>query len=382
VSFIKIDKLYKKTEHDTINEKLAAKFSIIADAFVNTNNLDKNEFFRRVFETAFILIPEAQKGSFYELEGEIFKPIFCKGYDFDLLSQLAFNKDEAFIDFESPSCQTIDAYQVIITKRDDALFSEKQINIFKQLGTYSDFASLYAPIKFDELKIGLLCIENFDKKMFSETSRLVLKIFAQLISNFYSLKVHQERENKRYKEIINALVSAIEVKDVYTEGHAKRVAEISLKLAKVMGIAASRLQTIETAAILHDIGKIGTPSEILNKKSSLTNYEYEIIKRHPLDAKKILEKIEGFEEVMELTYMHHEHYDGSGYPQGLSGDKILIEAQIIQAADSFDAMTSKRAYRDAMSIDTVMSIFRDQRGKQFNPIVTDAMLSLFTKEMA
>jgi polar amino acid transport system substrate-binding protein len=208
---------------------------------------------------------------------------------------------------------------------------------------------------------------------------LVLKIFAQLISNFYSLKVHQERENKRYKQIINALVSTIEVKDVYTEGHAKRVAEISLKLARVMGIQAGRLQTIETAAILHDIGKIGTPSEILNKKSSLTNYEYEIIKRHPLDAKKILEKIEGFEKVMELTYMHHEHYDGSGYPQGLTGDKIPIEAQIIQAADSFDAMTSKRAYRDAMSIKTVMSIFRDQRGKQFNPIVTDAMLSLFTK---
>lgn len=379
MSFIKTDKLYKKTKHDAINKELADKFSIIADAFVNTNNLDKDEFFRRIFETAFILIPEAQKGSFYELEGEIFRPIFCKGYDFDLLSQLSFNKDEAFIDFESSPSQTIDAYQVIIKKREDALFSEKQINIFKKLGTYSDFASLYAPIKFDELKIGLLCIENFDKKVFSETSRLVLKIFAQLISNFYSLKVHQERENKRYKEIINALVSAIEVKDVYTEGHAKRVSDMSLKLAKVMDIPADRFQTIETAAILHDIGKIGTPSEILNKKSSLTEYEYEIIKKHPLDAKKILEKIEGFEKVTELTYMHHENYDGSGYPQGLSGDEIPIEAQIIQAADAFDAMTSKRAYRDAMSIEKVISIFREERGRQFNPIVTDALLSLIIK---
>ncbi|HYE10042.1 MAG TPA: HD-GYP domain-containing protein [Patescibacteria group bacterium] len=376
---IRNNELYKNIDYATINEELANKFSIIANAFVNTNNLDKKEFFSRVFETAFILIPEAQKGSFYELEGEIFRPIFCKGYDFDLLSQLTFSKDEAFIDFESVPCQTIDAYQVIIAKRNDALFSEKQICIFKQLGTYSDFASLYAPIKFDELKIGLLCIENFDDKVFSETSRLVLKIFAQLISNFYSLKVHQERESKRYKEIINALVSAIEVKDVYTEGHAKRVSEISLKLAKVMGIQSNRLQTIETAAILHDVGKIGTPTEILNKQSSLTKDEYEIIKRHPLDAKKILEKIEGFEEVLDLTYMHHEHYDGSGYPQGLSGEKISIEAQIIQAADAFDAMTSKRAYRDAMSIETVMGIFRDQRGKQFNPEVTDAMISLFTK---
>jgi polar amino acid transport system substrate-binding protein len=367
-------------EQTTVNEGLlAAKFSIIASAFVNTNNLDKHEFFNRVFETAFTLIPEAQKGSFYELEGEVFRPIFCKGYDLDLLSQLAFSKDEAFIDFESTSSQIIDAYQVVIKRRDDSLFSEKQIEIFKKLGTYSNFVSLYSPIKFDDLKIGLLCIENFDEKMFSQTSRLILKIYAQLISNFYSLKVHQERESKRYKEIINALVSAIEIKDEYTEGHAKRVSEISLKLAKIMGIPHDRLKTIETAAILHDVGKIGTPTEILNKKSSLTNDEYEIIKRHPLDAKKILEKIEGFEEILDLTYMHHEHYDGSGYPQGLSGDKIPIEAQIIQAADAFDAMTSKRAYRDAMSIEKAMSIFREQREKQFHPVVTDAMLCLFTK---
>jgi polar amino acid transport system substrate-binding protein len=266
--------IFIKNECDTINQDLATKFSIIANAFVNTNNLDKDSFFSRIFETAFILIPEAQKGSFFELEDEIYRPIFCKGYDFDLLSQLTFGKGEAFIDFDSTSSQIVDAYQVIITKRDDALFSEKQINIFKQLGTYSDFASLYSPIKIDDLKIGLLCIENFDKKMFSETSRLVLKIYAQLISNFYSLKVHQERENKRYQEIINALISAIEVKDVNTEGHAKRVSEISKKVAKVMGIPDHRLTTIETAAILHDIGKIGTPSEILNKNSGLTKDEY------------------------------------------------------------------------------------------------------------
>ncbi|SHI85389.1 HD-GYP domain, c-di-GMP phosphodiesterase class II (or its inactivated variant) [Geosporobacter subterraneus DSM 17957] len=377
---IKNNELYRQGERLTTQEELlAAKFSIIADAFVNTNNLNKNDFFSRVFETAFILIPEAQKGSFYELEGETYKPIFCKGYDFELLSQLTFSKDEAFIDFESTPTQMIDAYQVSIKRRDDTLFSEKQIDIFKKLGTYSDFASLYAPIKLDELKIGLICIENFDEKVFSETSRLVLKIFAQLISNFYSLKVHQERENKRNKEIISALVSAIEVKDVYTEGHAKRVSDISLKLARAMDVPANRHKTIETAAILHDIGKIGTPTEILNKKSSLTKDEYEIVKRHPLDAKKILEKIEGFKEIVDLTYMHHEHYDGSGYPAGLSGDKIPIEAQIIQAADAYDAMTSKRAYRDAMSIKTVMSIFKAERGKQFHPAVTDAMLRLFNE---
>lgn len=360
-------------------ESLADKFSIIANVFVNTNNLEKQDFFSRIFDTAFQLIPEAQKGSFYELDGDIFRPIFSKGYDFELLSQLTFSTDEAFIDYESPSSQLIDSYQVIIHKRDDSLFSEKQIDIYKKLGTYSNFVSLYAPIKFDDIKIGLFCIENFEMHIFSDTSKLVLKIFAQLISNYYSFKVHQERENKRYKEIINALVSAIEIKDVYTEGHAKRVSEISMKLAKIMGITDNRMKTIETAAILHDIGKIGTPTEILNKNSSLTKDEYEIIKRHPTDAKKILEKIEGFEEILDLTSMHHEHYDGTGYPKGLSGDEIPIEAHIIQVADAFDAMTSQRAYRSAMSLETAKNIFREQRGKQFHPEVTDAILSLYAK---
>jgi len=374
---IKRDETIENANVAAFNDVLTEKFNIISNAFVNTNNLSKKDFFSRIFETAFLLIPEAQKGSFFELEDEIYRPVFCKGYDFDLLSKLTFDKDKAFIGFESDSTESIEAYQVIIAKRDDSLFSAEQINIFKQLGTYSDFVSLYAPIMFGNLKIGLLCIESFDKKMFSETSRLVLKIYAQLISNFYSLKVHQERESKRFQEIINALVSVIELKDVYTEGHAKRVCEISLKIAKSMGIPANRLKTIEIASILHDVGKIGTPLEILNKKSSLTKDEYEIVKRHPRDGRKILEKIEGFEEILKITSMHHEHYDGTGYPEGKSGENIPIEAHIIQAADAFDAMTSVRAYRDAMNLEAVTNIFREQKGKQFHPAVTDAIINLF-----
>ncbi len=374
---IKQDKSNENRELAAFNDELTAKFNIISNAFVNTNNLSKKDFLSRIFETAFLLIPEAQKGSFYELEGEIYRPIFCRGYDFNLLSQLTFNKDSAFIGFESGTTEGIEAYRAIITKRDDSLFSAEQISIFKQLGTYSNFASLYAPIMFGNLKMGLLCIDNFDEKMFSETSRLILKIYAQLISNFYTLKVHQERENKRFQEIINALISVIELKDVYTEGHAKRVCEISLKVAKSMGIPANRLKTIEIASILHDVGKVGTPLEILNKKASLTKDEYEIVKRHPLDAKVILEKIDGFEEILNITSMHHEHYDGSGYPEGRAGDNIPIEAHIIQAADAFDAMTSERAYRSAMSLDVVAGIFREQRGKQFHPAVADTIIDLF-----
>jgi polar amino acid transport system substrate-binding protein len=358
-------------------ELLAHKYSLIAEAFVNINHLKKTEFFEGVFNSIFTLIPEAQKGSFYELDGEVYKPVFCRGYDFDLIQHLVFNKDDAFIDFESSSSQIIDAYQVVIDKRDDSRFSEETIQVFKQLGTYENFASLYAPIKYDGLKIGIICLENFDVMNFSNNSKLLLKIYAQLISNVYSLRLHQERERAKFQDIINSLVSAIEIKDEYTKGHAKRVSEISMEIAKEMNMPDNRIEMIEIAATLHDIGKIGTPREYLTKESKLTDYEYKIVKRHTEDTKKILKNIQGFDEIVDFASMHHENYDGSGYPLGLCGEEIPIEAQIIQAADAFDAMTSNRSYRTAMSKDTVLNIFREQSGKQFSPEIAAIIIKLY-----
>lgn len=363
-------------------EFLANKYSLIAEAFVNTNNLEKEDFFEGIFNSIFNLIPEAQKGSFYELDGEIYRPIFCKGYDFEVLKKLAFGKDDAFIDFASPESQIIDSYEVAVTKRDDAKFSEETIQVFKALGTYENFISIYAPIKYESSKIGLICLENFELKSYPTNSRILLKIYAQLISNFYTLRMHQQRERDNFRDIINSLVSAIEVKDKYTEGHAKRVSQISTEIAKKMGISKERRNRIEIAAILHDVGKIGVPTEILTKTSTLTWEEYEIVKKHPEDTRKILSNIKGFDEIVEIAYMHHEHYDGSGYPLGLLGDRIPIEAQIIQVADAYDAMTSNRSYRDAMTKAKVRGIFEDQRGKQFNPEITDVLIKKYLNEFS
>lgn len=356
---------------------LAHKYALIAESFVNTNTLEKDEYFEGVFNSIFTLIPEAQKGSFYELDGEVFRPIFCKGYDFEVLKNLTFSKEDAFIDFKSEPSQIIDAYQVLIQKREDSRFSAEAIDIFKRLGTYEAFISLYAPIKFDDVKIGIICLENFDDLRFSDNSKTLLKIYAQLISNFYSLKMHQQREREKYQEIINALVSAIEVKDKYTEGHAKRVAEYSLKIAKELNLSKSRKEMIQVAAILHDVGKIGIPTEVLTKAGKLTNLEYDIVKNHPADTRKILQNIQGFDEIIDIACMHHEHHDGSGYPLGLTGAQLPIEAQIIQAADAYDAMASNRSYRNAMSKEVILSIFKEQKGRQFNPEVTDVVIKLF-----
>lgn len=350
-------------------EKIYSKIELIVDALENIYKLNKKDFLKRVFDSAFELIPEAEKGSFYELDGDKYIPILCKGYDFDLLRKLCFDKDEIFLGFECSKKHDIKACEIYITKRDDAKFSKEIVEVFKKLGTYSNFTSLYAPIQVEGKNVGMICLENFNKIGFTKISKKLLKYYAQIISEFYSQRVYQENEKRIYNELVTALVSAIEVKDVYTEGHGQRVRKYSCNIAEKMNLSKEQIDNISIAALLHDIGKIGISTEILNKPGSLTEEEYEIIKKHPEYSKKILEKINDFSQIMQLAYLHHENFDGSGYPLGLKGDEIPIGAQIIHLADAYDAMTSQRAYRKAMSKQEAIEIIKREIGRQFHPEV-------------
>lgn len=198
------------------------------------------------------------------------------------------------------------------------------------------------------------------------------------ISNLYSQKVFHDKETKIYNDIVTALVYAIEVKDKYTEDHAQRVSEYSCSIAKELGLSKFQIKEINTAALLHDIGKIGVSAEILNKPGKLTDDEYNIIKLHPIYTKTILEKISDFASIANYAYSHHENYDGSGYPQGLKGDDIPFASQIIQVADAYDAMTSERAYRKALSKYDALVIIEQEMGKQFNPEIAKVAIKLFS----
>jgi hypothetical protein len=364
----------RRREDDRLYEKL----SLIIDSLDSLYKLDKREFLKKVFESAFELIPEAQKGSLYELDGERYRPIFARGYDFEVLSRISFSRAEAFIDFEVDEDAPITAYETRITGRDPAKFPAETIAAFKALGTLSGFTSLYAPINVEGITAGLISLEKFDDGGFPSLSRKVLQYYARLISQFYSQKLYQERETRLYQDIVDSLVSAIEVMDRYTEGHAKRVAEYSRSIGERLGLSEAELSDIATAALLHDIGKIGIPTEILRKPDRLDSAEYEIVKRHPADAAKILGVIGGFERIVELAYRHHERYDGKGYPEGISGDEIPFGAQVIGLADAIDAMTSARSYRPAMSRERALAIVRECSGSQFNPVVVRAAMEVFS----
>lgn len=354
------------------------KVSILVNAFVNTHQMTKAEFLVNAFDSAFELIPEAEKGSLYVLHGDCYVPACTKGYDIELIKQCAFTKENIFLGFESVDVNNIESYEIYIEKRSDEDFDEETINTFKQLGTYSNFTMLYAPIQFDSKVIGLICLERFKNEPFSHESKEILRFYAQMISNFSALKIKEERLLEMHQETIKALVASIEVKDIYTEGHARRVMDYSERLSQALNLPNCEIEKIKTAALLHDVGKIGIPNEILNKPGALNGTEYELVKKHPEDTKRILDQITGLNDVVTLAYMHHEHYDGNGYPQGLKGDEIPLGAHIIQLADAFDAMTSKRSYREAMPPDKAIEIIKCCSGTQFHPDVVNVAVHYYS----
>lgn len=180
---------------------------------------------------------------------------------------------------------------------------------------------------------------------------------------------------KAHLDSVKVLAEAIDAKDPYTRGHSDRVKRMSLAIAKKMGFSEERMEGLEYGALLHDIGKIGIKDEILQKEGPLNGIEYEYIKEHPLIGVKIVEGVEFFKDKIPIIRHHHEHYDGRGYPDGLAGEAIPLEARIISVPDAFDAMTSVRPHRGVMPLQDVLTELKNCKGKQFDPKVLDIFLS-------
>ena len=181
-------------------------------------------------------------------------------------------------------------------------------------------------------------------------------------------------------QMVHSLANAIDAKDSYTNGHSTRVAKYSVMIAEKMGYTGERLERLQYAAMLHDVGKIGIPKEIINKPSRLTDDEYAIIKTHPAIGANILNEITEIPEISTGARWHHERYDGGGYPDHLAGEEIPELARIIGVADSYDAMTSNRSYRGLLSQETVLSEVEKGKGSQFDPQIAEIMIELIKSD--
>jgi response regulator RpfG family c-di-GMP phosphodiesterase len=179
---------------------------------------------------------------------------------------------------------------------------------------------------------------------------------------------------KAHLDSVKVLVEAIDAKDPYTRGHSDRVTRMSLKIAFQFGFAEDRLESLEYGAFLHDIGKIGIKDEVLQKPGALNSEEYQYIQEHPLIGVKIIEGLDFFKDKIPMIRNHHEHYDGSGYPDGLLGAAIPLEARIIAVPDAFDAMTSARPHRGMMPLQDVLMELEKCKGTQFDPKILEIFL--------
>ncbi len=185
--------------------------------------------------------------------------------------------------------------------------------------------------------------------------------------------------SKNYNELedlfmgfVKAMVNALEAKSPWTRGHSERVAAFAQEIACELNLSESQRKAVTIASLLHDIGKIGTYDSILDKRSRLSDDEYDKVKMHSVQGADILRGIKNFEDVVLMIRHHHERMDGTGYPDGLIGDQIPLGARIVYVADAFDAMTEARPYRSAIGMEEAASELRKNAGTQFDPLVVDA----------
>ena len=188
--------------------------------------------------------------------------------------------------------------------------------------------------------------------------------------------------NDRYLyQLINALCSAMEVKDFYTYTHQKNVSNISRLIAQELELPKAQIEAIRLSAMLHDIGKIGIPTDLLTKAGILRKEEFELIKLHSVISEEILKGVDFKYPISTIIRQHHERLDGSGYPDGLLGNEILLEAKIIAVADVVESMSSSRAYRKALGLTEAIKEINEQRGILYDSKVVDACNNIYQKNL-
>lgn len=189
-----------------------------------------------------------------------------------------------------------------------------------------------------------------------------------------------EKLEKISLQVVTALAGTVDAKDTYTNGHSRRVAEYSKEISRRLGKTDEFMKNIYFMGLLHDIGKIGIPDSIINKKGKLTDEEYAVIKTHPVIGSDVLKNITEMPDLYCGARWHHERYDGNGYPDGIKGEDIPIEARIISVADAYDAMSSKRSYRDVMPQEKIRAEIVRVRGTQLDPKLADIMIGMIDED--
>jgi HD-GYP domain-containing protein (c-di-GMP phosphodiesterase class II) len=235
---------------------------------------------------------------------------------------------------------------------------------------------LVAPLRLEGNRSGALTSIIGDRDTDDRELRLLVGLAHQAKLAIETAE-HYESLERTFVSTVEALANALEANDAYTSSHARWITDMSLLVGRTLGLDREALKRLELGALFHDIGKIGIPSEILQKPGPLTPEEFEVVKGHPELGEKILAPIDRLVDVRPIVRACHERWDGQGYPDGTAGADIPVEARVVFVCDAFHAMVTDRPYRAKLPAAEAVQRLRESSGSQFDPAVVDAFVALF-----
>jgi PAS domain S-box-containing protein len=303
----------------------------------------------------------------------------CSGKECPVLLPLIWDKNKT--DFWPAGQAVISGKPKVVQD----ILSDPESNPWRENARQLGFASCIAlPLMDGDRAFGALVLFDDKQNVFDADEVKVLEeMSGDLAFGIVTLRVksaHREQEQRLQQNMlqtVEAIASIVEMRDPYTSGHQARVADIAKQIARQMGLPEEQIQAIHLAGLVHDLGKISIPAEILSKPGRLTEVEYSLIKMHPQAGYDILKGVDFSWPIAEMVRQHHERMDGSGYPQGLKGEEILPGARILIVADVVEAMSSHRPYRAGLGIDAALNEIIRGRGTHYDPQVVDACVALF-----
>src|SRR5437773_6190175 len=241
-------------------------------------------------------------------------------------------------------------------------------------------SAAHVPLKSRGRLVGVLSSQSYTTEAFDDEDLIVLQSLANLVATAFENAEHLQQMRELYLASVKALAAAVDARDPYTRSHSARVAALARTVAEEMRLGPDELRRVQLGGLLHDIGKIGIPDAILNKPGPLTEEEWVLMRTHPAVGASILAVVEPLRDLVPIVRTHHERYDGQGYPARLGGDEIPLEAHIVAASDAFEVIVSRRAYKQAQTIDFACAELTRCKGTQFHPDVVDAFLRVVERD--
>lgn len=355
-------------EINNLNIRLSEMIGIITD-LSKSSYQEEPRFLSKILHTAIKIVPEADYGKIFLIEKGSCKFIDTIGHNISLLKDTKISQD-FLLDVEEEG-----VYTSKMCSFDLEEIPERTRNVFLE-ALKSVRQSIYINITIDSETVGRISLEiaEDNNNKFSKTSEQLLRSFASLASAFFSFQRYNKLQGEFTKELIYSITHILEMHDEYTGGHSENVARLASDIAEKMQLSKEKIKDAYWAGMVHDIGKLLIPLNILNKKGSLTDKEYNEVKNHPRWGYQALGETEKLGQIANHLLYHHERWDGKGYPAGLKGTDIPVISQILGVVDAWDAMTSNRSYRDPLPESEAITELKDNKGEQFSPEVVDIFL--------